>query len=122
MRPNVQVATCTCQGLYIEFVHAFAALAEPRRRRILSLVRDVPHTASEIAQAFPDVTQQAVSLHLQVLAEAGLVEVRPTGRQRLYVLRPEGLEPVRELLEELWPARLQLLKQVVEREVQHDGR
>jgi DNA-binding transcriptional ArsR family regulator len=102
-------------------MHPFAALAEPRRRAILSLVSQEPHAASDIARRFPEVTQQAVSLHLKVLAEAGLVEVRPTGRQRLYVLRPEGLQPVRDYLEELWPMRLQLLKQAVEREV-HDGR
>jgi DNA-binding transcriptional ArsR family regulator len=108
--------------LYDELVHPFAALAEPRRRAILSLVRDRPRAASEIAGEFPDITQQAVSLHLKALADAGLVDVRPSGRQRLYVLRPEGLQPVRDYLEELWPARLQLLKRAVEREVQggHD--
>lgn len=103
-------------------MHAFSVLAEPRRRAMLSLVRDEPRSASEIARAFPDITQQAVSLHLKALHEAGLVEVRPSGRQRLYVLRPEGLQPVREYLEELWPARLQALKQAVEREVGRDGR
>lgn len=76
----------------------------------------------QIARQFPEVTQQAVSLHLQVLAEAGLVEVRPTGRRRLYVLRPEGLQPVRDYLEALWPARLQSLKQAVEEEVRDGGR
>jgi DNA-binding transcriptional ArsR family regulator len=99
-------------------MHPFAALAEPRRRAILSLVRDQPRAASEIAREFPDITQQAVSLHLKTLSDAGLVDVRPAGRQRLYVLRPEGLQPVREYLEDLWPARLRMLKQAVEREVQ----
>lgn len=102
-------------------MHPFAALAEPRRRAILQLVSDEPRAASEIARQFPEVTQQAVSLHLRVLAEAGLVEVRPAGRQRLYVLRPEGLQPVRDYLEQLWPARLQLLKQAVEQEVRSAG-
>ena len=101
-------------------MHPFAALAEPRRRAILSLVRDQPRAASDIVREFPDITQQAVSLHLKALAEAGLVDVRPSGRQRLYVLRPEGLAPVREYLEELWPERLQALKRAVEQEV-HDG-
>lgn len=101
---------------------AFAALAEPRRRAILGLVRSEPLPASEIAGAFPDITQQAVSLHLKVLHEAGLVDVRPQGRQRLYLLRPEGLRPVRELLDELWPVRLQRLKAAVEEEVHGDGR
>jgi DNA-binding transcriptional ArsR family regulator len=108
--------------LYVVLVHPFAALAEPRRRAILSLLSGEPRAASEIVRAFPDVTQQAVSLHLKVLAQAGLVEVRPSGRQRLYVLRPEGLQPVRDYLEQLWPARLQLLKEAVEQEVRDAGR
>lgn len=103
-------------------MNVFAMLAEPRRRAILALVRDEPRPASAIARAFPDVTQQAVSLHLRALSDAGLVEVRSVGRQRLYVLRPEGLQPVRDYLEELWPERLARLKQAVEREVHGDDR
>jgi DNA-binding transcriptional ArsR family regulator len=103
-------------------MHPFAALAEPRRRAILSLVREEPRAASDIVREFPEITQQAVSLHLKALSDAGLVDVRPAGRQRLYVLRPEGLEPVREYLEELWPARLQKLKKAVEREVRSGDR
>lgn len=102
-------------------MNAFAALAEPRRRAILSLVSHQPRAASEIVHQFPDVTQQAVSLHLKVLTEAGLVEVRPAGRQRLYVLRPEGLRPVRDYLEQLWPEKLDLLKRAVEAEVREEG-
>lgn len=102
-------------------VHPFAALAEPRRRAILRLVRDAPQAASDIARAFPDITQQAVSLHLKALTEAELVEVRPDGRRRLYTLRPEGLQPVRAYLDELWPAKLAALKAAVEDEVR-DGR
>lgn len=101
-------------------VHAFAALAEPRRRAILRLVRDEPQAASDIARAFPDITQQAVSLHLKALTEAELVDVRADGRRRIYTLRPEGLQPVRELLEELWPARLRALKAAVEAEVRDE--
>lgn len=101
-------------------MNAFAVLAEPRRRAILSLVRDEPRAASDIAREFPEITQQAVSLHLKALSEAGLLDVRPVGRQRLYILRPEGLQPVRNYLEELWPARLDLLRDAVEREVHGD--
>jgi len=92
---------------------ALQAIAEPRRRAILRLVRDQPHSVNEIAEHF-DVTQQAVSQHLKVLREAGLVDVRPQGQRRLYVVRPEGLEDVRALLEELWPASLQRLKRAAE--------
>ena len=68
---------------------AFQALAEPRRRAILRLVRDQPRPVNEIAEHF-DVTQQAISQHLKVLKDAGLVAVRPNGQQRLYMWGPKG--------------------------------
>jgi DNA-binding transcriptional ArsR family regulator len=92
---------------------AFAALGESRRRAILMLVREEPRSVNEIASHF-DITQQAVSQHLQVLREAGLVAVRPQGQRRLYAVRPEGLASVREFLDQLWPAALEQLKQAVE--------
>jgi DNA-binding transcriptional ArsR family regulator len=92
---------------------ALRALAEPRRRAILKLVRDEPRSVGEIARHF-DVTQQAVSQHLQVLHEAGLVAVRQDGRRRLYLVRPEGLSTLDAFLAELWPAGLERLKRAVE--------
>ena len=92
---------------------ALAALAEPRRRAILGLVRDEPRSVNEIAAHF-EITQQAVSQHLQVLKDAGLVAVRPVGQRRLYAVRVEGLESVREFLAELWPKSLEELKREVE--------
>ena len=92
---------------------AFQALADPRRRAILRLVRDRPRSVNEIAGQF-DITQQAVSQHLKVLKDAGLVAVRPQGQRRLYVVRPEGLEGLRDFLAEFWPASLQRLKEAVE--------
>lgn len=92
-----------------------AALAEPRRRAILQLVRDRPRSVNEIAERF-DVTQQAVSQHLRVLHDAGLVEVHPQGSRRLYVMRPEGLASVEAFLADLWPASLQRLKRAAERD------
>jgi DNA-binding transcriptional ArsR family regulator len=89
------------------------ALADPHRRQILRLVRAGELAAGEIASHF-DATQQAVSHHLQVLARAGLLSERRDGVRRLYALDPHGLDPVREVLSELWPAALQRLKQVVE--------
>lgn len=89
------------------------ALAEPRRRAILQLVRDEPRSVNEIAGEF-DISQQAVSQHLQVLREAGLVAVRKDGQRRLYVVRPEGLETLERFLAELWPAGLARLKAAVE--------
>jgi len=92
---------------------ALAALAEPRRRAILQLVRDGPRSVNEIADRF-DVSQQAVSQHLHVLHGAGLVEVHPQGSRRLYVIRPEGLASVEAFLADLWPASLQRLKGAAE--------
>ena len=92
---------------------AFRALAEPHRRCILRLLRDRPRSVNEIAEQF-DITQQAVSQHLKVLKDAGLVAVRPQGQRRLYVVRPEGLTGLRDFLGEFWPDSLQRLKEAVE--------
>ena len=97
---------------------AFQALAEPRRREILRLVRDRPRSVNEIAERF-DVTQQAISQHLKVLKDADLVSVRRDGQRRLYVVRPEGLSALRDFLDEFWPDSLQRLKRAVESD---DGR
>ncbi|HEY0933518.1 MAG TPA: metalloregulator ArsR/SmtB family transcription factor [Trebonia sp.] len=93
------------------------ALADQHRRQILRLVRDGELAAGQIAAHF-DATQQAVSHHLQVLARAGLLSEHRDGARRLYALNPRGLDPVREMLSELWPAALDRLKYVVEREQQ----
>jgi DNA-binding transcriptional ArsR family regulator len=89
------------------------ALAEPRRQQILRLVRTTPRSVGEIAEQV-DITQQAVSQHLQVLKDAGLVAVRQHGTRRLYAIRPEGLASLDRFLAELWPAGLQRLKAAVE--------
>jgi DNA-binding transcriptional ArsR family regulator len=89
------------------------ALAEPHRQTMLRLVRDEPRSVGEIAAHF-EISQQAVSQHLQVLREAGLVGVRRDGQRRLYAVRPEGLETLERFLAELWPASLARLKDVIE--------
>jgi DNA-binding transcriptional ArsR family regulator len=94
---------------------AIRALAEPRRRRILELVRDGELTAGEIASAF-DVSRPAVSQHLTVLKQAGLLEERRAGTRRLYRARPEGLEDVREFIETFWDGRLERLRLAAEHE------
>jgi|SRR5579862_496444 len=87
---------------------------QPRRRAMLLLVRDQPSSVNEIASHF-EISQQAVSQHLQVLKDAGLVAVRPEGQRRLYVVRPQGLEAIQEFLA-LWPESLERLKASVETE------
>jgi DNA-binding transcriptional ArsR family regulator len=91
------------------------ALAEPNRQAMLRLVRDEPRSVGEIAAEF-DISQQAVSQHLQVLRDAGLVAVRKAGQRRLYMVRPEGLETLETFLAELWPSGLERLKDAVESE------
>jgi DNA-binding transcriptional ArsR family regulator len=91
------------------------ALADPHRRQILRLVRGGELAAGQIASHF-DATQQSVSHHLQVLAKAGLVSERRDGARRLYALDPQALDPVREMLSELWPSALERLKYVVEQD------
>ena len=94
---------------------AIRALAEPRRRRILELVRDGELTAGEIAAAF-DVSRPAVSQHLTVLKQAGLLEERRSGTRRLYRARPEGLTDVRDFIETFWDSRLERLRLAAELE------
>lgn len=89
------------------------ALAEPQRRRILTLVRDGELPAGEIAEQF-DITHQAVSQHLRVLKDAGVLRERRDGTRRLYSIRPEAIESVRAFLDELWPSSLARLKATVE--------
>jgi DNA-binding transcriptional ArsR family regulator len=91
------------------------AIAAPHRRHILSLVRDGELSAGEIAAHF-DVTRPAVSQHLSVLKEAGLVSERRNGTRRLYRARPEGLIQLKAFLEEFWDERLEALKREAERE------
>src|ERR1700690_525029 len=93
---------------------ALKAIPEPHRRRILSLVRDEELSAGEIASHF-EVTRPAVSQHLTVLKEAGLVDERRNGTKRLYRARPEGLAEVRAFLEEFWDERPPGLKRAAER-------
>src|SRR5437870_3076205 len=94
---------------------ALKAIAAPRRRRILSLVRDGELSAGEIAAHF-DVTRPAVSQHLNVLKEAGLVSERRDGTRRLYQARPEGLAQLKAFLQEFWDDRLEALKREAESE------
>jgi DNA-binding transcriptional ArsR family regulator len=88
-------------------------LAEPRRREILRLVWDGERTASEIAARF-DITFGAVSQHLGVLRQAGLVAVRRDGTRRFYRADREALRPFAPLLEQMWAARLDRLADLAE--------
>jgi|SRR5215210_528231 len=93
------------------------AIAEPRRREILSLVRDRELSAGEIAANF-EVTRPAVSQHLTVLKGAGLLLERREGTRRFYRTRPEGMAELRDFLNAFWSERLGRLKLAAELEQQ----
>jgi DNA-binding transcriptional ArsR family regulator len=94
---------------------ALRAIAEPRRRQILTLVRADELSAGEIAAQF-DVTWPAISQHLSVLKGAGLVTERRAGTRRLYRARPEGLEELLTFLGGFWDERLAILKREAEQD------
>ena len=91
------------------------AIAEPRRRAILRLVLDQERSAGAIAAEF-EVTREAISQHLRVLRDAGLLSERRAGTRRLYRARPEGLAELMSFLEGFWDERLAALKREAERD------
>ena len=92
---------------------AIRAIAEPNRRRILQLVTAKELSAGEIASRF-EITRPAVSQHLGVLREAGLVSERREGTRRLYSLRPEGFDDLKSFLAAFWDDGLERLKEAAE--------
>jgi DNA-binding transcriptional ArsR family regulator len=94
---------------------AAAAIADPLRRRVLELVRDGELTAGELAAQFP-VSRPAVSRHLRVLRETGLVTERRVGKQRLYRANLEPLAELRAWLDDYWAGRLRTLRTLAEKE------
>jgi DNA-binding transcriptional ArsR family regulator len=97
------------------------ALVEPRRREILDLVRHRELPAGQIAAHFT-VSRPAISQHLRVLREAGLVTERREGTRRLYLARPEGLAELRTFVEAFWDQGLARLKAQAELDERHTRR
>jgi DNA-binding transcriptional ArsR family regulator len=95
-------------------MHALDALGNPIRRDILRALRASPLSVGEIAAKLP-VSRPAVSRHLRLLDEAGLVEARTEGTRSLYTVRLQGLAPVREFLDEFWDAALARLQRIARR-------
>jgi DNA-binding transcriptional ArsR family regulator len=98
---------------------ALRAIAEPRRREILRLVRDEERTAGDIAARF-DVTRPAISQHLTVLRDAGLIVERREGTRRWYRARPEGARELRAWIDAFWDDGLARLAAAAEQE-ERDG-
>ena len=87
---------------------AFSAAAEPTRRRILQLLATGPRTVGDVAGEFA-VTRSAISQHLLVLADAGLVDAEKIGRQRIYRVLPSGLQKLQAEIDRFWTDELDLL-------------
>jgi DNA-binding transcriptional ArsR family regulator len=83
----------------------FDALGDASRRTILQLLQQRPRTVGELADLLP-VSRPAVSQHVKVLREAGLVQIEVVGTRRIVSLDPRGLEALRNALDELWRASL----------------
>jgi DNA-binding transcriptional ArsR family regulator len=93
---------------------ALKALAEPRRREILRLVWSQERPATDIAEHFREVTRSAISQHLGVLKEAGLVSERRDGTRRLYRAERDEMKKLRKFLDEYWTTGLERLRDVAE--------
>jgi DNA-binding transcriptional ArsR family regulator len=91
------------------------AIAEPRRREILNLVRDKELTSSAIASHF-EISAPAISQHLKVLEESGVVVVRKAGTKRYYSIRREGFSEIKQYIDRFWDDSLLLLKEAAEEE------
>ena len=99
--------------------NALAALADPTRRTVLESLRDGPRAVGQIAQGLP-VSRPAVSQHLKVLKEAGLVTDRAEGTRRVYYLDPNGLATLRAWLDRFWDDALGAFKAEAERSCEKD--
>jgi DNA-binding transcriptional ArsR family regulator len=96
-------------------MEVFEAIAHPKRREILRMLAGGERTAGDVASRF-SVTQPAISQHLKVLRETGLVHERRDGTRRLYSVRAEGLRDLNDFLADVVPASLKRLKKAAEAE------
>jgi DNA-binding transcriptional ArsR family regulator len=93
----------------------FAALADPTRRAVFERIADRPRSVGALAAELP-VSRPAVSQHLKVLKDAGLVADEARGTSRIYHIDPQGLGPVRRWLDEQWERSLENFKELAEQE------
>src|SRR5690242_6750171 len=94
---------------------AFAALADPTRREIFERIAREPSAVGELANVLP-VSRPAVSQHLKVLKDAGLVIDRAEGTRRVYEIDPQGLGPIRSWLDQFWGIALEAFKAEAEKD------
>ena len=96
--------------------NALTALADPTRRRVFERLKSGPQSVGAIAQRMP-VSRPAVSQHLKVLKEAGLVADRPEGTRRVYYIDPNGLGALRQWLDQFWDQALTAFQAEIERDM-----
>jgi DNA-binding transcriptional ArsR family regulator len=94
--------------------HAFVALSDPTRRAVFETLAGGPRAVGEIARDLP-VSRPAVSQHLKLLKEAGLVTDRSEGTRRIYQIDPAGLGAMRAWLDQFWESALAAFAAEVER-------
>ena len=98
---------------------SITALADPTRRSIFEGLRHGPRAVGQLAAGLP-VSRPAVSQHLRVLKEAGLVTERRDGTRRLYRIEPAGLEELRDYFERFWDEALEAFREAAEREQEEE--
>jgi len=84
-------------------IDAFTAISDPHRRKLLERLRSGPRSVNELAADLP-VSRPAVSQHLKVLLDTGLVDARAAGTKRLYALNPRGMIRLNVWLDQFWDA------------------
>ena len=98
---------------------ALTALADPTRRQLFEFVAEGPQAVGELAERLP-VSRPAVSQHLKVLKEAGLVIDRQLGTRRLYQLNPEGVDVLRAYIDRFWNRALVSFKHAVDQTIEEE--
>lgn len=102
------------------YVDSIVALADGTRRAVFEHVARAPSSVGDIAAQLP-VSRPAVSQHLKVLSDAGLVACRPAGTKRIYAVRPEGLAALRAYLDTVWDRALTQFAAEIEKDLDHDS-
>jgi DNA-binding transcriptional ArsR family regulator len=100
-------------------LEGLAALGDPTRRTIFERVAERPRAVVELAREMP-VSRPAVSQHLKVLKDAGLVVDRPEGNRRIYAVDPDGVGELSAYLEQFWNTALASFKAIVEQPTEED--
>jgi len=101
------------------YENALAALADPTRRRVFEALRRGPRSVGSLAERLP-VSRPAVSQHLKVLKEAGLVSDKSEGTRRVYQIDPRGLAQIRKWLDQFWDIALEAFAAEVERDANEE--